>query len=287
MKSPADLLSIPRKLKGSVRRPASNLIPALLLLPSDRRSDALLFGAWCRLVDDIADNQSPDLNQKQKALEAWLLALKNKNDTDHKLPEDFATMIRKRTLDRSLLCEIVLGMMMDTERNRYATFADLEIYCRRVASAVGLLSARIFGAQGKNVECYSEHLAIALQLTNILRDIAEDAAMGRIYLPLEDLERFGVREGEVLGSIPSPQMTHLLNHQAERADSYFAKAELAWSEMTANQRRLMRPARFMSAIYRDLLLQMHRDRYDVFAKRYRVSTIHKILILIRVMSARN
>jgi phytoene/squalene synthetase len=82
-------------------------------------------------------------------------------------------------------------------------------------------------------------------------------------------------------------MTHLLNHQAERADSYFAKAELAWSEMTANQRRLMRPARFMSAIYRDLLLQMHRDRYDVFATRYRVSTIHKILILIRVMSARN
>ena len=287
MKSPADLLSIPRKLEGSVRRPASNLIPALLLLPSDRRSDALLFGAWCRLVDDIADSQSLELTQKQKALEAWLLALQNKNGSDHDLPEDFATMIWKRNLDRSLLCEIVLGMMMDTERNRYATFADLEIYCRRVASAVGLLSARIFGAQGKNVECYSEHLGIALQLTNILRDIAEDAAMGRIYLPLEDLERFGVREGEVLGSIPSPQMTHLLNHQAERADSYFAKAELAWSEMTANQRRLMRPARLMSAIYRDLLLQMHRDRYDLFAKRYRVPTLRKLLLLIQVMTARS
>ncbi len=287
MKSPADLLSIPRKLQGSVRRPSSNLIPALLLLPSDRRSDALLFAAWCRLVDDIADNQSLELPQKQKALEAWLLALQNKKDTDEDLPEDFAAIIWKHNLDRSLLCEIVLGMMMDTERNRYATFADLVIYCRRVASAVGLLSARIFGAQGKNVKCYSEQLGIALQLTNILRDIAEDAAMGRIYLPQEDLERFGVRESEVLGSIPSPQMTHLLNHQAERADSYFAKSELAWSEMTANQRRLMRPARFMSAIYRDLLLQMHRDRYDVLAKRYQVSTIHKILILIRVMSARN
>ncbi len=287
MKSPADLLSIPRKLQGSVRRPSSNLIPALLLLPSDRRSDALLFAAWCRLVDDIADNQSLELPQKQKALEAWLLALQNKKDTDEDLPEDFAAIIWKHNLDRSLLCEIVLGMMMDTERNRYATFADLVIYCRRVASAVGLLSARIFGAQGKNVKCYSEQLGIALQLTNILRDVAEDAAMGRIYLPQEDLERFGVRESEVLGSIPSPQMTHLLNHQAERADSYFAKSELAWSEMTANQRRLMRPARFMSAIYRDLLLQMHRDRYDVLAKRYQVSTIHKILILIRVMSARN
>jgi len=216
-----------------------------------------------------------------------LLALQSENDPGEELPKDFDAIIRRRHLDPALLCEIVRGMIMDTERNRYATFADLEIYCRRVASAVGLLSARIFGAQGKSVECYAEKLGIALQLTNILRDVAEDASMGRIYLPLEDLARFGVREGEVLGSIPSPQMTHLLNHQAERADSYFAKAELAWSEMTANQRRLMRPARFMSAIYRDLLLQMHSDRYDVFAKRYRVSTIHKILILIRVMSARN
>ena len=287
MKSPTDALSIPRKLRGSVRRPSSNLIPALLLLPKQRRSDALLFGAWCRLVDDIADDRSLEVTQKQKALEAWLLALQSENDPGEELPKDFDAIIRRRHLDPALLCEIVRGMIMDTERNRYGTFSDLEIYCRRVASAVGLLSARIFGAQGKSVECYAEQLGIALQLTNILRDVAEDAAMGRIYLPLEDLARFGVREGEVLGSIPSPQMTHLLNHEAERADSYFAKAELAWSEMTANQRRLMRPARFMSAIYRDLLLQMHHDRYDVFAKRYRVSTIHKILILIRVMSARN
>ena len=296
MKPSTDALGIPGKLRDAVRHPSSNLIPALLLLPGDRRSDALLFGAWCRLVDNIADDRSLEVIQKQRALEAWLLMLQNDiesaNERASRLPEDFDTLIRRRNLDRGLLCEIVLGMMMDTERNRYATFGDLEIYCRRVASAVGLISARIFGANtydkgGKDVQIYAEQLGIALQLTNILRDVSEDAAMGRIYLPLEDLERFGVLEDEVIGSITSPAITHLFNHQAERADSYFAKAELAWSKMTANQRRLMRPARFMSAIYRDLLLQMHRDRYDVFGKRYRVSTIHKILILIRVMSARN
>ena len=97
-------------------------------------------------------------------------------------------------------------------------------------------------------------------------------------------------DAEIVGpkvGTPSPSMTHLLNHQAERADSYFAKAELAWSEMSVNQKRLMRPARLMSAIYRDILLQMHRDRYDVFAKRYRVRGAKKLLLLLRVITARS
>ena len=241
-------------------------------------------------MDDIADSRSLEVTQKQKALEAWLIAIEVGSETSISLPEDLEAMIQRRHLDRNFLAEIVRGMLMDAgdpEQNRYATFKDLEIYCRRVASAVGLASAQIFGAQGAEVESYAEQLGIALQLTNILRDIAEDAEMGRIYLPLEDLKRFGVSEEEILRSRHSPEMTHLLNHQAERADSWFAKAEIAWSEMTLNQRRLMRPARLMSALYRDLLLQMHRDRYDVFAKRYRVPTLRKLLLLLRVMTVRS
>ena len=272
-----------------MRRRSSNLIPALLLLPGDRRSDALLFGEWCRLVDDIADNRSLEVSEKRSSLEAWQRAIQSGSG----LPEDFQDMIRRRNLDQNRLSEIVLGMLMDvgnTEQNRYASFEELRTYCLRVASAVGLLSTQIFGAQGPAVESYATDLGIAMQLTNILRDVAEDAAVCRIYLPQEDLRRFGVMEEEILnadGGIPSPAMTHLLNHQAERADSYFAKAESAWSEMTVNQRRLMRPARLMSAIYRDILLQMHRDRYDVFAKRYRVPLGKKFLLLLRVMTARN
>ena len=190
----------------------------------------------------------------------------------------------RRNLDRHLLGEIIRGMQMDidTEDRRYATFQELRLYCWRVASAVGLVSAQIFGAHGGSVARYAEELGIALQLTNILRDVAEDALMNRIYLPSEDLARFGVNETEILSGTPSPAMTHLLSHQADRADSHFAKAELAWSEMSPNQKRLMRPARLMSAIYRNLLVQMHRDRYDVFGKRYRVGRLSKLFTLARI-----
>jgi len=267
------------------RRGSSNLVLGLLLLPKDRRKDALLFHDFCRHVDDIADHPSESTDQKRRFLDAWLKALSPGGED--LLPANFREMILRRSLDRHLLREIVRGMLMDTEFDRYGSFGELEIYCRRVASAVGLTSARIFGASGEVVERYAENLGIALQLTNILRDVAEDATAGRIYIPMEDLERFGVTEENVLQSHSSPEMTHLLNHQAERADSWFAKAELAWSDMSKNQRRLMLPARIMSALYRDILLQMHQDRYDVFAKRYRVSSISKLLILLRVMTSGN
>jgi len=285
MEEPRSSPDIPRKLRSAVRRRSSNLIPALLLLEGDRRSDALLFGDWCRLVDDIADNRSLAPDVKHAALESWLRALAAEHEGS--LPEDFLEMILRRNLDRKLLREIVQGMLMDSGTVRFATFADLEPYCRRVASAVGLVSTRIFGAQGAVAERYAEQLGIALQLTNILRDVAEDAAMDRIYIPLEDLERFGVSEAEILSGSTSPAMTHLLHYQAERVDSWFAKAEIAWSELTVNQKRLMRPARLMSAIYRELLLAMHRDRYDVFAKRYRVSGPKKLALLLQLMTSGN
>lgn len=262
----------------------SNLALGLLLLPSKQRKDAFLFRNFCRHIDDIADSGDIPVTEKRKILGAWLQALQPGHETE--LPSDLLGMINRRELDRNLLSEIVLGMLMDTEHDRYDTISDLLPYCRRVASAVGHVSARIFGAQGAAVDRYAEELGIALQLTNILRDVAEDAGMNRIYIPREDLIRFGVREEEILRGTASPSMIHLLNHQAERADSHFAKAELAWSEMSANQRRLMRPARLMSAVYRDILLQMHRERYDVFANRYRISVLKKAALLLRVMTAR-
>jgi len=276
---------IPPSLPGLVRRPPSNLIPPLLLLSSGRRTDSLLFAGWCRAIDDLTDDPGIEEETKRSCLEAWFTALAPGRESD--LPEDLRDLILRRHLDRSLLQEIVLGMMMDLGHVRHETFAGLETYCRRVASAVGLVSIGIFGAQGPVAESYADQLGVALQLTNILRDVAEDAAMDRIYLPQEDLKRFGVSEQEILHGIASPAMTHLLHHQAERADSWFANAETSWIDLSVNQRRLLRPARLMSAIYRELLLSMHRDRYDVLAKRYRVSTPRKLALLLRVMTARS
>jgi phytoene synthase len=276
---------LPRRIRGIIRRSHSNLTAGLLLLSKERREDAFLFHDFCRLVDDIADDASQTPSAKRAALEAWLGALLPEQQA--RLPEDFLAMIRRRNLDSELLREIIRGMLMDTECVRFSQFRDLELYCRRVASAVGLVSARIFGAEGPMVERYAEQLGIALQLTNILRDVAEDAAMDRIYMPQEDLERFGATEEDLFRGNNTPAMTHLLNHQAERADSWFAKAELSWTELSNNQKRLMRPARLMSAIYREILLQMHRDRYDVFAKKYRVTGPAKARCLLRVIFSGN
>lgn len=280
---------LPLKLAGYAGRRHSNLALALILLPRERRRDAFLFYDFCRIVDDIADSGTASPEARQAQLDAWVEAFTPNGEKN--LPADFLEMIQRRQLDRKLLTEIIFGMKMDIvqvdERITYPTFDDLHHYCWRVASAVGLISSTLFGATGKSVQLYAKELGIALQLTNILRDVAEDAVMNRIYLPQEDLERFGVTEQEILSGAPSPAMTHLLNYQAERADSYFAKAELAWSEMSVNQHRLMRPARLMSAIYRDLLLQMHRDRYDVFQKKYRVSRVKKLLLALRVFAGKN
>ncbi len=270
-------------------RGRSNLAMALVLLPGDRRKDAFLFHDFCRAVDDIADSTTLDVKEKKQALDSWLAALQPGREKN--LPSDFREMIVRRNLDRHLLSEIIRGMQMDLEGEggggiRYATFEQLREYCWRVASAVGLVSAAIFGASGHTVSCYAEELGIALQLTNILRDVAEDAAINRIYLPGENLARFSVTELDILQGTTSPGMTHLLDYQAERADSFFAKSEIAWSEMSLNQKRLMHPARLMSAIYRDLLLQMHNNRYDVFSKKYRVSNTKKVLLALRVLTAR-
>ncbi|MCF7729741.1 MAG: squalene/phytoene synthase family protein [Chthoniobacterales bacterium] len=263
---PNEILGLTNYDHGTIFQ--SNLAIALYLLPRTRRKDALHFYNFCHWIDECIDSSTLTLQEKENILKMALQTLEELKEQRH--------------LDPRLLEEIMQGMQMDLTINRYETFEDLRLYAWRVASAVGLVSAQLFGASGVNVNNYAEQLGLALQLTNILRDVALDAAMNRIYIPLEDLARFQVTEKEILSSSPSPQATHLFEFEAERALSFFAKARLAWEKMSPCERHLMRPARLMEAIYRTLLEKMQHDRYDLFHQRYRIGIFQKIILATQV-----
>lgn len=257
-------------------RKTSNLAFALRRLPPARRRDALEFYRFCRIVDDIADSDLLEISEKETALAAWLDTF-TRHDLSA-LPSGLARIIDLHNLDLHLLAEIVEGMRMDLHRTRYATFDDLRLYCWRAAGAVGILSTRIFGCISPQSRTYAEHLGLALQLTNILRDIAEDAARDRIYLPQSDLSKFGIPESDLLSGKHTPAFARLMAFEADRAGQCFQQAAAA---LPAADSAALRPAETMRAIYSTLLSRMRADGFRVFEKRYRLGRLEKLLILLR------
>ena len=250
----------------------SNLAFALRSLPRDRREDAFTFYAFCRAVDDIADDPGRSSSEKNRLLGVW----KSAHETAQGLPRPLSTLIERRNLDPRLLHEILLGVEMDIEPRHYATYEDLRAYCWRVACAVGLVSIRIFGCTDPASTTYAEHLGQALQLTNILRDVGEDAALGRIYLPIADLRLFRVSEESLLAGNPGGDFPGLMHYEATRARELFQKARQALPRSDA---RALIPAEAMRAIYEKILQRMTTDHFRVFQKRYRVPLWQKLLLL--------
>jgi phytoene synthase len=263
---------IERQLEAG--RKASNLAFALRILPPDRRHDALVFYRFCRTLDDIAD--SPDLSaeERENALDAWAAALQ----TPGGAPPDLEGIIARHQIDRRLLQELLAGVRADLTVHRYATFEEARQYCWRVASAVGLASIRIFGCKNAASETYAEALGLALQWTNILRDVGEDARRDRIYLPTEDLNRFGVSGNDLLAGNHSRNFAALMKFESERAREYFEKARRALPD---EDRRALLPAEIMREIYSRVLSRMQRDNFRVFEKRYRLGRLEKTAIITR------
>ena len=251
----------------------SNLAFALGCLPPDRKRDALVFYDFCRAVDDIADEPGRSASEKRDLLELWKIAL----NTGDRLPPALSEVLARHKIDRGLLEEIVLGVEMDIEPTRYETYEQLRAYCRRVACAVGLVSIEIFGCRNPKSKVYAEFLGHALQMTNILRDIAEDSAVGRIYLPLEDLRKFGVTEADPLGGDARDIYGALMRFEAARTRALFAEANRA---LPAEDAVALRPAEIMRAIYEKILSRMQADGFRVFQKRYRLSKAEKFLLLV-------
>jgi 15-cis-phytoene synthase len=251
----------------------SNLAFALGCLPQDRKRDALIFYDFCRAVDDIADEPGRSPAEKTELLKCWKAAL----SLGDGVPSALSNVLTRYKIDRRLLVEIVRGVEMDIEPSRYHTYEELRAYCWHVASAVGLVSIEIFGCKNPKSKIYAERLGYALQMTNILRDVAEDAAAGRIYLPVEDLRKFEVREADLLQGKPGAKFGDLMRFEAERARALFAEADQA---LPLDDLSALRPAEIMRATYERILSHMQADGFRVFQKRYRLSKAEKLWVLI-------
>lgn len=239
----------------------SSFYYSFLFLPKPKREAITALYAFCREVDDIAD-EVQDINVAQTKLNWWRGEIINlfEGRPQHPVTLALQVPVTELKLKQQHFLDIIDGMQMDLEQNRYRDFAELELYCYRVASVVGLLSASIFGYSNPQTLQYALDLGMAFQLTNITRDVGEDARRGRIYLPLDEAARFGVSEQDILQGISSDNMRQLLEFQAERAERYYDKA---LAELPPEDRKLQRTGLIMSAIYRTLLKEIKADDIQV------------------------
>jgi len=259
----------------------SNLALAFVSLPRERRRDMTTFYAFCRIVDDIADEPARTPEQKRVELAAWKKAVLLPFEGEPALADEVRDLIRKYNIPTGYFDEIIAGVEMDIEPGRFRTFEDLRLYCYRVASAVGLASIEIFGYKSPECKKYAVDLGLALQLTNIIRDVAQDFDNGRrIYLPLEDLERFEYSEKDLAAGLNNRQFQTLMEFEAARAESYYESAVAA---LPAGDRGSMAAAEIMRKVYHRLLGKIKRDRFRVFEKRYSLSKLEKIWVIAGVL----
>lgn len=266
------------------RRAAANFYHAFRLLPPQERRAMCALYAFMRVADDAADEPGPT-SAKREAVEAWRCQLGDAlaGNYRHPLhPALHATLLRY-DIPRTHLDDVLDGVGMDLDTDRYATFSNLYPYCYRVASAVGLACVRVWGARGEDAVPFAEAAGIAFQLTNILRDLAEDAALGRVYIPQEDLQRFDYGEEDLLAGRRDDRFRELMRFEAARAYSYYEAAEPLTGLLAAPGRAVFL---VMMRTYRGLLDEIVRRDFDVFSGRVRLSNLHKLWLAARALPVR-
>jgi 15-cis-phytoene synthase len=254
----------------------SSFYYSFLFLPPERRRAITALYAFCREVDDVVDGGADP--QVAAAKLAWWraeLAGLFAGAPQHPVTRALSPFLDRYRLSREKLGEIVDGMEMDLRQSRYLDWPALETYCHRVAGVVGLLAAGIFGYRDARTLDYARRLGIAFQLTNILRDVGEDARKNRVYLPMEDLKRFGVPAADILQARDTPAFRELMRFEAERARACYAEAMRALPEV---DRRAQRPGLVMAAIYRTLLEEIERDGFRVLDRRTSLTPLRKLWI---------
>ena len=267
------------------RKSRSNLAFAFFSLPKATRQDITTFYAFCRQVDDAADDPEVPLSQRRHWLQGWRRWLVQAEPGEPGFASELRTLISKYRIDRQLFEEILLGVEMDLEPVRFQDFEALHRYCYRVAGAVGLVSIEIFGYRNAQCKEYARKLGTALQLTNIIRDVDKDLRNGgRIYLPSGELRMFGYSEEELRDRKYNSAFVRLMQFQAERAHSFFREATRL---LPAEDRRSMVAAEGMRAIYFALLRRMEKDRFMLFDKTYRLNHFEKATIMLGQIASKS
>ena len=254
----------------------SSFYYSFLFLPDERRRAITALYAFCREVDDIVDECS-DAALARTKLAWWRTEVEGlyAGRPQHPVTQALAPHLERFGIRQTLLNDILDGMEMDLEASRYPDFTALRQYIYRVAGAVGLLAAGIFGYRNAQTLQYAERLGTAFQLTNIVRDVGEDARKGRIYIPDDELVRFGVSASDILALRQSDAFADLMRFQIERAQRSYAEA---MEMLPAEDRRAQRPGLMMAAIYRALLDEIQRDGCRVLSHRITLTPIRKLWI---------
>jgi 15-cis-phytoene synthase len=270
----------------------TNFYYSFLVLPPRKRNAVIAVWDFCRAVDDAADEAVPEKEwagglrdearaKAAKMVAGWRAELAAMYDGTPRTPQGLGLKpyLREFNLPRARFEELVEGVEMDLGRVRYDTFDALVAYCRRVASAVGLICLEIFGYRNPTARAYAENLGLALQLTNIIRDVRADLGRGRIYLPTEDLRRFGVTEDDLRAGRMTPPVVQLLQFECARARGYYRRAA---EQLAPEDARSLVAAEIMGGIYFEILRRIERNGYDVFSARIRVPRPRRAVIALRL-----
>lgn len=251
------------------------------LLPKEKREAIYTVYAFCKKTDDIVDEHRGTIKEKERLLSTWRLEFKKSfnGGTSNSLLQKLYDTAQRFKIPVEHFHELLNGVEMDLTKNRYESFEELYTYCYRVASTVGLICAEIFGYTREHTRQYAINLGIALQLTNILRDVKSDLARDRIYLPLEDLRRFGYTEDELRSCVYNEPFVGLMRFQAQRARSFYLAAN---RNLAKEDEKYFFAARIMEKIYFSVLKKIERNNYNVFKGKIRVHRLRQLLIALNI-----
>ncbi len=256
-----------------------NFYYSLLFLPRYRREAMYTIYAFCKLVDSTVDEPAPGSNPSEE-VSKWRKEVSATYQGRPNQPVTVSLAAHLQTFDipESLLQELITGVEMDLTVNRFATFPELYQYCYRVASVLRLIFLSIFQTQSPEAEDYAVNLGLAFQLTNILRDLKSDAEHNRIYLPLEDLQRFGYSERALLHQQSSPALADLVKFECERARSYYQTAQDILHTLPPADQKCLVVAEIMRGVYSRILQQLEDQNYQVFGPRVRIPPMQRLAI---------